>query len=106
MNRAVVDAAERHREFIASLTSERPWLHVSKMMRVRWLAAADEASLLSDVAQMLAIAVPTRCSNRKGTLVYASRLITSDTGCLWRFRRRRVWRFRALARGNLLYSAR
>ena len=34
MDRAVMRAAERHREFIAGLAAERPWLHVSKMMRV------------------------------------------------------------------------
>ena len=87
MNRAVVDAAEWHREFIAGLTSERPWLHVSKMMRVRWLAAAYEASLLSDVAQMLPVAIPTRCCNCKDTFVDASGLITCDTGSLWLLRR-------------------
>jgi hypothetical protein len=106
MNSAVVDAAERHRKFIAGLTSERLWLHASKMMRIRWLAAADEASLLSHIAQMLPVAIPARCSKRKDTLVDASGLITSDAGRWWRFLRRRVWRFGTLARGNLVYSAR
>ena len=60
MNRTVVDAAERHREFIAGLTSERSWLHVSKMMRVRWLAAAFEAGLSGNKAQVLPVAIAAR----------------------------------------------
>ena len=31
MHRAVMDAAERDREFIARLAAERPWLDVAKM---------------------------------------------------------------------------
>src|SRR5260370_33319704 len=58
MNRAVVDAAARHRKFIAGLTSERLWLNVSKMMRVRGLAASDGARLLDRVAPNLPDAVP------------------------------------------------
>jgi hypothetical protein len=50
MNGAVVRAAKRYSEFVAGPAAERPRLHVSKMMGVRWLAAADEACLLSDVA--------------------------------------------------------
>jgi hypothetical protein len=50
MNGAVMDAAERHCEFIAGLAAERPWLQVPKMMRVRWLPAAHEARLPGDVA--------------------------------------------------------
>src|SRR5258708_24426982 len=88
MNRAVVDAAERHRKFIAGLTSERLWLNVSKMMRVRWLAAADEASLLSDVAQMLPAAIPARCSTRDDALVDAFGLITPGARSLARDLRR------------------
>jgi len=38
-------AAERYREFVTGLAAERPRLHVAKMMRVRWLAAADQARL-------------------------------------------------------------
>jgi hypothetical protein len=82
MNCAVVGAAERHREFIAGPTSERPWLHVSKVMRVRWLAAAHKASLLSDVAQMLPVAIPAWCSNGEDALVDALRLRTSGTESL------------------------
>jgi hypothetical protein len=37
MNRAVVDSAERHREFVARLAAERARLYVPKMMGVRRL---------------------------------------------------------------------
>src|SRR5262249_29746303 len=71
MNRAVVDAAEWHREFIAGLTSERPWLHVPKMMRVRWLAAANEAGLSGNKAQVLPVAIAAR------------RQLARSCRCLW-----------------------
>jgi hypothetical protein len=67
----VVNTAERDGEFVASPSTEGPRLHVSKMMRVRRLAAADEACLLGDVTQMLAVAVPARCSDREDALVNA-----------------------------------
>ena len=77
MNRAVMDAAERHRKFIAGLTAERPWLQVSKMMRVRWLAAANEAGLSGDKAQVLPIAIAPWRGNREYTLVDAAGPITA-----------------------------
>ena len=46
MDRAVMRAAERHREFIADLEAERPRLQVAKMMRIGLLAAADESTLV------------------------------------------------------------
>ena len=45
MNGAVMDAAKRHREFIAGLTAERPWLHISKMMRLPAGAGGDRRAL-------------------------------------------------------------
>src|SRR5215831_8869427 len=77
MNRAVVDAAEWHREFIAGLTAERPWLHVSKMMRVRWLSAANEAGLSGDKAQVLPVAIAPRRGNCEHTLIDAPGSITA-----------------------------
>src|SRR5260370_5632177 len=106
MNRAVVDAAERHRKFIAGLTSERLWLHASKMMRVRWLASADEASLLSDVAQMLPVAIPARCSNREDALVDAFGLITPDAGSLRLHLRRDLGGRGTLFRESVVYNGR
>src|SRR4029453_16283474 len=64
MNGAVMRAARRDSEFVTGLAAERSWLGISKMMWIRWLAAADEACLLSNVAQMLPVAIPARCSNR------------------------------------------
>jgi hypothetical protein len=80
MNCAVMDSAERHREFIASLAAERPWLCVSKVMRVRWLAAANEAGLSGDKAQVLPVAIAPRRGNREHTLVDAAGLVISRAG--------------------------
>src|SRR5215472_3383374 len=74
MDRPVMRAAERDREFVARFAAERPWLQVTKMMRIGLFAAADEARLLSNVAQVLPVAIATRCSNREGALVDALRL--------------------------------
>jgi hypothetical protein len=74
---AVMGTAERDSEFVAGLAAQRRRLHVPKMVRVRWLAAADEACLLGGVAQMLAVAVSAWCGNREDTLVDASGQITS-----------------------------
>src|SRR5262245_23116513 len=53
-----------------------------KMMRVRWLAAADEARLLSHEAQMLAISVSARRSERQDALINSFRLIAAAIGYL------------------------
>jgi len=106
MDGAVMDTAERHREFIAGLTAERPWLQVSKMMRVRWLAAAHEASLPGDIAEMFPVAIPTRCTDGKDTLVDASRLITSGTVSSWLLLRGHLSRYGSLVRGSLVYNIR
>src|SRR5207248_1550343 len=91
MSRAVVGAAKRDGEFVAGFASERPRLDVSKMMRVRRLAAANEAWLLGHIAQMVPIAVTTRRSNREHTLIDSSGLTTRRRS----FRvlpRHRIWR--------------
>ena len=72
MHRPMMPSAERDRELIADLAAERARLGKSEVVGVRGLAAADDACLLSDVAQMLAVAIPTRYSNRKDALVDAS----------------------------------
>ena len=41
MKRPVMDAAERHREFVAGLAAERTWLHEPKVVRVARLAAKE-----------------------------------------------------------------
>ena|SRR6478672_8484733 len=78
----VMQATERDREFIARFAAQRAWLDVPKMMRVRWLAAADEARLLSDEAQMLAISIPARCSERQGAFINSAGLIAPGIGSL------------------------
>ena len=82
MNGAVVDATERHREFIAGLTSERPWLHVSKMMWVRRLAATDKAGLLGDEPKVCFTAKAAWFGNCEDALVDPTGLTTFDTGRL------------------------
>jgi hypothetical protein len=49
MGRPVMPSTERDRELIAHLTAERAGLCKSEVTRVRRLAAADEACLLSDM---------------------------------------------------------
>ena len=46
MHPAMMDTAERHGELIAGLAAERARLQVAQVMRVGWLATADEAWLL------------------------------------------------------------
>jgi len=88
MDRAVMRAAERDGEFVARFAAERPWLQVTKMMRIGLFAAADEACLMSDVAQVLSVAIAARCGNCEDALINASGLITSGIGSL-RLRLRR-----------------
>src|SRR5262249_61222024 len=75
MDRPVMRAAERDGELVARFAAERPWLQVTKMMRIGLFAAADETCLLGNVAKVLPVAIATRCSNREDTLVDALRLI-------------------------------
>jgi hypothetical protein len=91
MHRAVVRATQRDSEFVAGLAAERPRLDVPKMMRIRWLAAADEACLLNNVTQMLPVAIPARCSNREDTLVDAVGVIPLDASGLRGFLRPSIW---------------
>jgi hypothetical protein len=65
----MVPAAEGDREFVARFAAQRAWLHVAQMMGIGWLAAADEARLLHDIAKMLAAAIAPRGSEREKALV-------------------------------------
>ena len=67
----MMDAAERDREFVAGLAAERPRLHEAQMVRVRRLAAADEARLSGDISQVLPVAVAARGGDRENALVDA-----------------------------------
>ena len=75
MDGAVMRAAERDGEFVARFAAERPWLQVTKMMRIGLLAAADEASLLGNEAKVLAVSIAPRCRNDEHALVDALGLI-------------------------------
>src|SRR5262249_25801333 len=59
MSRAMMDAAKRYCEFIARLTTKRPWLHEPQMMRIRRFAGAQETWLEHDVAKMLLVPIAT-----------------------------------------------
>src|SRR5262249_22483947 len=68
MHLAMVHPAERHRELVACLAPERPWLCVAQVVWVGWLAAADEARLPSNIAQMVFVAIAARLSDRERSL--------------------------------------
>ena len=53
MSRAVMDMAERYREFIARPTAKCARLDKPQVMRIRRLAGAQEAWLEGDVAKVL-----------------------------------------------------
>ena len=74
----MMPATEWDRELIADLAAKRPWLREAQMVRVRGLAAADEARLLHDIAQVLSVAIATRGSEREEALVDALRVIWDD----------------------------
>ena len=67
----MVPAAEGDREFVARFAAQRAWLHIAQMMGIGWLAAADEARLLHDIAKVLAAAIAPRGRNREHALVDA-----------------------------------
>jgi len=54
MHQPVMDAAERDHEFVARFAAERSRLQIAQVMRIRWLAAADQARLLGDMAKVIA----------------------------------------------------
>ena len=81
MDRAMMDTAEGHGEFVAGLAAERARLQVAKVMRVGWLATADEARLLGDRAKVLPVAIATRRGNREHALVDAGGLVELGACC-------------------------
>src|SRR5262245_45233594 len=74
MHRTVMSPTERDRELIADLAAKRARLGKSEVVGIRGLAAAEEARLLGDVAQMLAVAIAPRRREREDALVDAVRL--------------------------------
>jgi hypothetical protein len=75
MDRAVMDTAEGHGEFIAGPAAERARLQIAKMMRVGWPATADKARLLGDIAKMLPVAITPWRSNGEDALVDTEGLV-------------------------------
>jgi hypothetical protein len=69
MSRAVMDTAQRYREFIARLTAKRARLYEPQVMRIRRFAGAQKAWLEGDVAKMLLVAVATWRTYRENALV-------------------------------------
>ncbi len=69
MELTMMPAAQRHGELIADLAPERPALRKAQVMGIARPAAADEARLLGNIADMLAIAHPARLRERQGALV-------------------------------------
>ena len=72
---AVVDGAKRHGEFVADLQRQPSRLCKTNVMRMRRGAAADQAGLLGDKAQVLLRANALRLSNGEDTLI--------DFGARW-----------------------
>src|SRR5262249_10591982 len=63
VNLAVMHAAERDRKLITRLAPERARLRIAQAMRVARPAAADQAGLPGDIAQMVFVAVAARLGN-------------------------------------------
>jgi hypothetical protein len=75
MRRAVMAATEWNCEFIADLAAERAGLSKSEVVGIRWLAAAEEARLLHNIAKVLAAAIAPRRRDCEDAFVDALRLI-------------------------------
>jgi hypothetical protein len=66
-------------EFIAGLAAERARLRVAQVMRVGWLATADEAWLLGDRAKVLPVSITPWCGNSGHGLVVSGGLVAIGT---------------------------
>src|SRR5947208_8191295 len=71
MHRAVMRAAEWDGKFIACFAAERAWLHKSDVMRIRGLAAAQQARLLHHKAKVIPVAIAPRRRHREHALIDA-----------------------------------
>ena len=85
MNCAMMGAAKRNGEFIAGPAAKRPRLHKSDVMRVRGLAAAQQARLLRHEAEMLLVPVAAGSAQREHALADPSPrvLIGAAGGSEW-----------------------
>src|SRR5262245_32410161 len=71
MHRAMMPSTQRDHEFIADLAAKGTGLGKSEVVGIRGFAAAQQARLVSDVAQMLTVAMASRGRYRKRALVDA-----------------------------------
>src|SRR5262245_19247185 len=69
MQRTMMPATERDREIIADLAPKRTRLRECEVVGVRGPAAAQQAGLLRDVAQMLPVAIAPGRRDCEGALV-------------------------------------
>src|SRR5262249_42536867 len=71
MHRPMMGTAERDGKFIACFAAQRARLHKSDVMRVRGLAAAQQAGLLHHKAKVVPIAVAAWRRHREHALIDA-----------------------------------
>jgi hypothetical protein len=76
MNLTVMGPAQRHREFIARLATERSRLCKTQMMRIRRMPTADQAGLFDDMPDMVAVTNPARLRKYQDTLVNLRRFLS------------------------------
>ena len=69
MNLTVMRPAQRYRELIAHLATERTGLHKTQMMRIRRTPTANQAGLFDDMPDMVAVTNATRFGEFKDALV-------------------------------------
>jgi hypothetical protein len=68
MNLTVMRPAQRYRELIAHLATERTGLRKTQM-RIRWMPTANQAGLFDDMPDMVAVTNATRFGEFKDALV-------------------------------------
>ena len=69
MDLAMVSPAQRHRELITHLATERTRLHKTQMMRIRRTPTANQAGLFDDMPDMVAVTNPAWFRKYQDTLV-------------------------------------
>ena len=62
-------AAERHRKLIADLEAKSTWLREAEVVRLAWMAAADETGLRGNEAKMRLIPAALWLGEGEGALV-------------------------------------
>ena len=83
MHLAMMHPAERHRELIADLATERPGLREAQMMGIGGLAAAYEAGLCGDKFAVMLVAQPARFG-RDGVVLQNLGAVALGAGVLCR----------------------